>query len=367
MSMFLKKLIISLSIAVCAPLFASAQAQPSSTPPSGARTGVQGAQSGTRAGTNAANPVTPQSPLTATPEATTPADPSGGPTSINTPNKAVGGAPSAPSPDLLIGVGDLLEISVFGAPDFDRQVRVSSSGEVTLPLVGEVHLAGLTAAQAEKFVEKKLLDGGYFTDPHVSIFAKEYQTQGVSVLGEVTKPGIYPMLGAHKLFDVISAAGGMTPKAGNQVTVTHRDGGKGTENVTMAGNGTDSVKNNPDVLPGDTVVVQKAGIVYVVGDVHLPGGFVMDKPNLTVLQALAMAQGTNPTAKLDGAKLIRNTGGQRTEVPIALKKILSSKAPDVNLQADDILFVPNSAAKSAFHRGLDAIVQAAVGVAIYHP
>ena len=279
-----------------------------------------------------------------------------------------GAMSTAASPaDLRIGVGDLLEIAVFGAPDFDRMVRVSSSGEVTLPLVGPVKLAGTTTAEAEKLLEKKLLDGGFFNDPHVSVFEKEYQTQGVSVLGEVQKPGIYPMLGSHKLFDVISASGGTTPKAGNQVTITHRDRNQPSQNLTLAGNGSDSTSNNPDILPGDTVVIQKAGVVYVVGDVHMPGGFVMDKPQLTVLQALAMAQGANSTAKLDKAKLIRRNGNERQEVPIELKKILSSKSPDLNLQADDILFVPNSAAKSAMHRGLEAIVQAATGVAIYHP
>jgi polysaccharide export outer membrane protein len=229
-------------------------------------------------------------------------------------------------------------------------------------------LAGLTTDLAEKLVEQKLLSGGYFNDPHVSIFEKEYQTQGVSVLGEVQKPGIYPMLGSRRLFDVISAAGGTTPKAGNQITITHRDPSQSSQSLTLAGNANDSTSNNPEVLPGDTVVVQKAGIIYVVGDVHMPGGFVMDKPRLTVLQALAMAQGANPTAKLDGARLIRRTGDQHQELPIALKKILASKAADVELQADDILFVPNSSAKSAMHRGLEAIVQAATGVAIYgHP
>lgn len=271
------------------------------------------------------------------------------------------------SSDLRIGAGDLLEIAVFSAPEFNKQVRVSSSGEVSLPLIGAVRLAGLTTAEAERLVEKKLLDGGYFTDPHVSIFEKEYQTQGISVLGEVQKPGIYPMLGSRKLFDVISAAGGTTPKAGNRVTITHRDEGAPSQTLTLSGNSSDSTLNNPDVLPGDTVVIQKAGVVYVVGDVRMPGGFIMDKPELTVLQALAMAQGANPTAKLDGARLIRRSGNQRQEVPIALKKILTSKAPDVSLQADDILFVPNSAAKSAMRKGLDAVLQAATGVAIYRP
>src|SRR5262249_15846147 len=164
-------------------------------------------------------------------------------------------------------------------------------------------------------------------DPHVSIFEKEYQTQGVSVLGEVQKPGIYPMLGSHRLFDVISAAGGVTPKAGNQVTITHRDASRPPQTLTLTGAGSDSTLNNPEVVASDTGMVHKGGVVYVIGDVRMPGGFIMDKAELTVLQALAMAQGANGTAKLDGARLIRKNGEQRQEMPIALKKILSSQAP----------------------------------------
>src|SRR5215472_7047146 len=313
-----------------------------------------------------ANTVAPQEPARATPAEAAPSQT--GHTSNAVTNTGAGNPAAASPSDLVIGAGDLLEIAVFGAPDFDKLVRVTSSGDVSLPFIGSVRLAGLTTTQAEKLVEKRLSDGGYFADPQVSVFEKEYQTQGISVAGEVQKPGIYPMLGSRRLFDVISAAGGTTLKAGNQVTISHRDASQSAQTVTLAGNGSDSTRNNPEVLPGDTVVVQKAGIVYVVGDVRTPGGFVMDKPVVTVLQALALAQGANTTAKLDAARLIRRTGDQREDVPIALKKILSSQAPDVNLQADDILFVPNSRAKSALHRGLEAIVQAATGVAIYsHP
>lgn len=347
-----KLLVSSATIVACGLLVASAWSQSNRT------------QAVSPANSNASHPVTPQVPAVA---------PQGGSIpSGNMPNDVAGRAPGMPaaSPaDLRIGVGDLLEIGVFGAPDFDKkEVRVSSSGDVSLPLIGPVRLAGLTTAEAERLVERKLSEGGYYADPHVSIFAKEYQTQGVSVLGEVQKPGIYPMLGSRRLLDVISAAGGTTLKAGNQVTITHRDSSSPAQTLTFTGNSGDSVHNNPEVLPGDTVLVQKAGIVYVVGDVRMPGGFIMDKPELTVLQALAMAQGANSTAKLDAARLIRRTGDQRKDVPIALKKILSAQSPDINLQADDILFVPNSSAKSALHRGLEAIVQTATGVAIYsHP
>jgi polysaccharide biosynthesis/export protein len=349
------KLVVSCApFMACTLLFASAWPQSSRV------------QSVAPANGNAANTVAPSPPTRATPAEAAPSQI--GHTSSTVTNTGAG-TPAAASPyDLVIGAGDLLQIAVFGADDFDKVVRVSSSGDVSLPFIGSVRLAGLTTTQAEKLLEKRLLDGGYFADPQVSVFEKEYQTQGVSVAGEVQKPGIYPMLGSHRLFDVISAASGTTLKAGNQVTISHRDASQPPQTVTLAGNSSDSTRNNPEVLPGDTVVVQKAGIVYVVGDVRTPGGFVMDKPVVTVLQALAMAQGANTTAKLDAARLIRRTGDQREDVPIALKKILSSQAPDVNLQADDILFVPNSRAKSALHRGLEAIVQAATGVAIYsHP
>jgi polysaccharide export outer membrane protein len=316
-----------------------------------------------RAGVDASNPVTPQIPTVVAPEAA----PNTSHTKGIAPDSNQKAALEAKSPsELHIGPGDLVEISVFGAPDFNRQVRVDSSGNVSLPLIGEVRLAGLNTSEGERLVEKKLVDGGYFNDPHVSIFEKEYQTQGVSILGEVQKPGIYPMLGPHKLLDVISTAGGTTAKAGNEITISHRDQTQPSLTLTVAGKSSDSTNNNPNVLPGDTVVVQKAGVIYVVGDVRMPGGFIVDKPELTVLQALAMAQGANPTAKLDGARLIRRSGEQRQEVPIDLKKILASKAHDVSLQAEDILFVPNSTAKTVMRHGFEAIVQAATGLAIYH-
>ena len=119
------------------------------------------------------------------------------------------------------------------------------------------------------------------------------------------------------------------------------------------------------LTPGDTIIVSKAGIVYVVGDVRQPTGVVMENSGLTVLKAIAMAQGTNRTASLNNAKLIRTTASGRREIPVPLSKILSNKAEDLQLQAEDILFVPSSAAKSATRRGLEAILQTATGVAVY--
>ena len=180
------------------------------------------------------------------------------------------------------------------------------------------------------------------------------------------KPGVYSILGARRLFDVISMAGGMTPKAGAEVVLTHRDQPDQPINITLSSDPSKSALANVPVVPGDSLLVSKAGIVYVVGDVHKPGGFVMENGhNMTVLQAIAMAEGYNPTASLKSAKLIRKTPQGHEELPIELNKILSSSAPDIQLQADDIIFLPNSAAKSATRRALESVLQAATGMAIY--
>ena len=270
------------------------------------------------------------------------------------------------SPELLIGAGDLLEVSLYGAADFKTDVRVNSAGEISLPMVGTVAVGRLSVEQAEKLIERKLSEKGLYNDPHVTVFDKEYATQGTSVLGEVQKPGIYPLLGARNLYDAISAAGGTTPKAGNYVLITHRNDLEHSVRVPLSTGRPESVKDNVTIEPGDTIVVSKAGIVYVVGDVRQPGGFVMENgKGITVLQAIALAQGIGPNAALNSAKLVRKTPEGPEEVPLALKKILAAKAPDPQLQADDIVVVPDSAGKGAFKRGAEAALQVATGIAIW--
>ncbi len=272
---------------------------------------------------------------------------------------------SPPSSELLIGSGDLIEITVYGAPDFSKQVRVADNGDISLPLLGNIHLAGLTIRAAEMLVQTKLADGGYFNEPQVSIFEREYATQGISVLGEVQKPGIYPLPGPRVLFDAISSAGGVTSRAGNTITITHRTRPQEPETVHLPANETLPPESNVAVFPGDTVVVSKAGIVYVVGDVHMPGGFVMENSRLTVLQAVALAQGANPTAKLDKTILIRKTDQGHEEIPIPLAAVMSAKVTDPQLRPEDVVFIPRSNAKAGFRRGIEAVLQTATGVAIY--
>jgi polysaccharide biosynthesis/export protein len=268
------------------------------------------------------------------------------------------------APEVSLSSGDLLAISVAGAPEYHYDVRVSPAGTASLPMLGNITLAGLSTAEAESVVSKRLQERGFFNDPQVSIFVKEYATAGVSVLGEVQKPGIYPLMGPRTVLDAISAAGGTTPKAGKSVTITHRDDLESPETVLLSRDNGKTMTYTA-VRPGDTVVVSKAGTVYVIGAVKEPTGIILDNPHLTVLQAIAMAHGTNPTASLKSTKLIRKASTSPQELPIPLDTILSARSPDLELQPDDIVFVPNSAAKTVASRSLEAIVQTATGIAIY--
>lgn len=264
-----------------------------------------------------------------------------------------------------VGAGDLLEMSVFDTPELSGKLRVSNTGDVILPLVGSLHVAGLNASETQGLIRQKLMDGGFVNDPQVTVFIVEYATQGVSVLGEVKSPGVYPAFGHHNLVDYISAAGGLTPLAGTDVSITRADHPDAVQQVRISSTAASKTGDNPEIFPGDSIFVQKTGLVYVIGDVVRPGGFPMDHDNhLTVLQALALAQGTTYSAKKSSTVLIRVTPQGRQEIPVDLKKILASKATDTALQDNDILFVPNSSAKTAL-KNMEAIVPIAASATIY--
>jgi polysaccharide export outer membrane protein len=265
---------------------------------------------------------------------------------------------------LRLAAGDLVEVGVYNVPELTTKARVSDKGEIYLPLIDYVHLAGLTAEEAEGVVQKRLSEGGFVKSPHVTLFVDQYASQGASILGEVSKPGVYPVTGQQRLFDLISAAGGFTEKAGRSITVTHRDQPDKPITVPLSRNVTDNPESNISVLPGDTIIVRKADLVYVVGDVGRPSGFLMDSGHLTVLQAIALAGGTTRTANLGGARIIRKGPDGITETSVELKKILRAKAPDVTMQADDILFVPTSATKAFAGRTFEAAMQAATAASI---
>lgn len=267
---------------------------------------------------------------------------------------------------LPIGCGDLVQMTVLDTPELSGMFRISNGGEAFLPLVGSVRLASLHVEEAQSLIRKRFVEGDYLRDPEITLYIVEYATQGVSVVGEVKKPGIYPIFGTHHLLDYIALAEGVTPLGGTMVSITHRDSTSVPRRVRLTRSATADPESNPIILPGDTILVEKAGVVYVVGDVGRPGGFPLNhEERLTLLQALALAEGVNRTAAEKSAKLIRKDKGGRKEIPIDVKKVLAGKAPDPSLEDEDIVFIPSSLGKTAARRGLEAAVQAAVGISIY--
>ena len=302
-----------------------------------------------------------------------------------------------------IGPEDLLNISVFEAPEMNCTVRVTASGDLSIPLLGAIHAAGLTPAELESALQETLRRN-YMKDPHVGVFVQELQSHPVSVVGAVKTPGVFQMRGSKTLIEVLAMAQGLTDDAGDTILVMHEatgeakstDAGKQDSNPSEAAPlfpsadapppADDEKKNeieevnlkkllesddsswNVAVRPGDIVKVPRAGIVYVVGEVQKPGGFVLqNNERISVLQALALAQGLTHTSAISRARIIRTnpSTGERTELSMNLGKIFSGKARDTLLQATDVVFVPNSAAKSVFYRSSEAALQTAAGVAIY--
>jgi polysaccharide biosynthesis/export protein len=270
---------------------------------------------------------------------------------------------------LRLSTGDLIEVSVYNVPELSTKARVGNSGDIYLPLIDYVHVGDLTVEEAQAFIQKRLEDGGFVRNAHVTIFLDESSSQGVTILGEVNKPGIYPAVGDRKLYDLISAAGGFTASAGRKVSIIRQHSQAEPITINLPRNLADDLQNNIEILPGDTITVPRAPIIYVVGDVGHPTGLLVDNGSLTVLQALALAGGTNHTAKMGGTRIIRKGPSGMIETKVPLKKMLEAKAPDVNLQADDILFVPLSGARVAAGQGLQAAISAATGIAIIaaHP
>jgi polysaccharide export outer membrane protein len=265
-----------------------------------------------------------------------------------------------------IGGGDLLEISEAHTPEFRASVRVSETGTVTLALAGEVQIGGMNETGAARAIEAALVEHGMLIHPMVTVLITASTGQDVSVLGEVGRPGIYPYAIHHRLLDLISAASGLTPNAGSLVTIRHREE-QSTYAVALDPIGADSASDhNPALLPGDTVQVNRAGLVYVVGDVIRPGGFPVDPVQApTVVQILSLAWGPGQNAALTRAILIREQPGGRTITNLNLKRMLRGLDPDLTIRDRDILFVPDSVAKNLWNRTMESVIQSAAGVSIY--
>jgi len=272
---------------------------------------------------------------------------------------------TASDPQVRVGAGDLLEVRVFDTPEMTQTIRVSDSGDASLSLIGRLHLGGLTPDEAREVIAHSLVEGHYLVNPQVSVLIQEYGTQGVSVLGEVQKPGVYSILGNRTLLDVISQAGGTTMYAGPTVTVK-RNSNSTLLTVALTKDANNTLASDVAMQPGDKVFIPRASLVYVLGDVGRPGGFLMqNRGRMTVLQAIALAGGQTRTASITHVRLIHKTDTGYTDTQIPLKKIMNGQSPDTELQAEDILYIPNSSAKSLIYRTAPSIFQSASSAAIY--
>ena len=347
-----------------------------------------------------------------------------------------------------IGNGDLLDINVFDVPELAREVRVSQSGTISIPLVPtRLHIAGLTESQAEQVIADVLQANGLVSHPEVGVMVKEHKSRPITIVGAVAHPMVYQADQSVTLLEVLAEAGGITNDAGDTVIVTRAHSPtfvmvpiperisspppgaapsaesssqdaptlseKDTKsnpnppafpsttemakNPPLSSNSTNSAnttsspgttapsgniitinlndlietgdtRNNIPLQAGDVVTVPHAGIVYVLGAVNHPGGFVMvnDRTELTTMKVLSLAGGLTKIAKLDRAVIIRKDAqGKQTETEVDLKQVLNQKAEDIQMRASDVLYIPDNHVKEVLLQALQVSVAVATAVAIY--
>ena len=268
---------------------------------------------------------------------------------------------------LRIGPGDQIHVTVVDSPELDQHPRVTDAGEVPLIGVGAVKIAGLTPAEATTAVHDKLIAAHYLNHPAVTVTVEQYATQTVSVLGQVRASGAYPIGTARPVVDVLALAGGLNELADRNIVIERRGDPDHPVHYNLANDGVVALQTSVLVYPGDTVMVPKAGIVYVLGDVNRPGGFVMDNNSteLTLLQALARAGGVSRTAKQGHAKLLRKDATGYHETQLSLGEIQKGKQQDIALAPGDVLYVPFSYAKNIAVSGSSGIISSLSSAAVY--
>lgn len=254
--------------------------------------------------------------------------------------------------NLKLSPGSMVDIHVFEEPDLDGSYRLDSSGEITIPLGGKVSLASLTLSEAEAAISARLISGEILKTAHVVVNIDEYNAQNVVVLGEVAVPGRFSVLSARKLKEVLAMSGGMTALAGNEI-VLHRfnQPDEVSETIRTKGGLNDQNAMNIDINPGDSVMVKKAGIVYVLGAVNRPGGYLMQEDGeLNVAEAVALAMGTTPQAATNKTRIIRKgPDGTLLEISTLYDKVTKGKVVPLVLHPEDIVFVPPSGWKAALN------------------
>jgi polysaccharide export outer membrane protein len=261
--------------------------------------------------------------------------------------------------------GDLLNLVVFDTPEFSGPVRVSNIGNLDVPLIGRVHVAGLSLLDASSLIRNQLIKGNFLKDPQVVLSFSDFSNHYVVLLGEVQKPGVIPVSGTVSLWEVVGAAGGPLPTAGDRVSIVHRGESKPSTYYKVDWSRDLSGQPNPALRPGDTVQISRAGMVYVTGQVGRPGAFPISHQQLTVSQAIVLAQGIQYSARASQTRLIRVSDSGRTVTQIDILRIIKGQSPDIALQDNDILYIPNSTAKVAITKGIQAAIAISTQLIIF--
>jgi polysaccharide export outer membrane protein len=232
-----------------------------------------------------------------------------------------------------LGMGDMVRVTVFRNPDLTTEARVSERGTILFPMIGEVPVSGLTPTQAAARIAEKLRAGKYVVNPEVTVSIAQVNSRQVSVLGNVNKPGRYPLDALNvKLTDLISTAGGIAPTGSDLVTIVSQNGTKSDVDLAAMFRAGDLSKN-VELAPGDTIYVHKAPMVYVYGEVQKGGAYRVE-PNMTVMQAIALGGGITPRGTQRGIKLSRRDAkGEVHRIDVALTD---------PVQPDDVIYVRES-------------------------
>ncbi|QMV19567.1 polysaccharide export protein [Granulicella sp. 5B5] len=254
-----------------------------------------------------------------------------------------------PTHDVLLTAGDMIGIHIFGQSDYSPSIRIGTDGNVVLPLIGEVHMEGLTITEAERLIAQKLVDAGIYRNPQVTLQITEGPNAVATVIGEAH--GIVPIIGTRRLLDVLTSVGGLPPTASHVITI-HRPGQPEPIVVNLGSDPMHSQVADIPIFAGDTIIISRIGVVYMIGAFKTPGVIALTPYTpLTLMQATALSGGITFEGKYDDLRVIRTVGGERTIVKLDVKRVLYGKAPDPILQPNDIVFLPNSMLKASISNG----------------
>lgn len=268
---------------------------------------------------------------------------------------------------LTLAPGYLLDMNVYDTPEMSAELRIDMHGNVSIPLVGAIHVEGETLSQAQTTISNALIDKEILKNPQVTLNVLQFSATSISVLGEVQSPGRIQLLAPATLGEVLALAGGETIAAGNDIEIQHpSDNGElSSRHIEYVQGGDSSKLQSILVAPGDTVFVRRAGVIYVLGAVNRPGGYLMvNGGSLSVIQAVSLAGGTTLQASTRWAVIVRRQGNDFIQFKVPLGKMETGGATPIELQWNDALYVPVSAWKAVLVNGSN-VISAATSAAIY--